>query len=141
MNRPSRARVSGSIASRSCPLYSTDPPTTSYSGWPDSTRANVLLPEPFGPMIACTCPASIDRSMPRRISRLPPRTCRPRTTRSGSANAALQADAQQFLRFDGELHREMPEHVLAEAAHDHVDRVLGREAPLTAVEDLVLADF
>ena len=33
------------------------PPVTSYSGWPASTRASVLLPEPFGPMMACTSPA------------------------------------------------------------------------------------
>src|SRR5579885_2231103 len=137
MNSPSRARVSGSIARRSCPRYSTVPSVTSYSGWPESTRARVLLPEPFGPMMACTCPASIDRSMPRRISRPPPRTCRFSTTRIALANAALQADAEELLRLDGEFHRQVLEHLLAEAADDHVDGVLGRETALPAVEDLV----
>ena len=81
------------------------------SGWPASTRASVLLPEPFGPMIACTWPASIERLMPRRISRPPPRTCRFSTLRSGLANAALQRDAQQLLRLDREFHRQLPEHL------------------------------
>ena len=35
---------------------------------PAITCASVLLPEPFGPMMACTSPALIVRSMPFRIS-------------------------------------------------------------------------
>src|SRR5919109_5390085 len=141
MKSPSRARVSGSMARRSSPLYSTVPFVTSYSGWPHSTRASVLLPDPFGPMIACTWPRSIDRSTPRRISRPPPRTCRFSTTRSRLSNAALQADAQELLRLDGEFHRQVPEHFPAEAAHDQIHRILGRQPALPAIEDLVLADF
>src|SRR4051812_44623705 len=56
-------------------------------------------------------------------------------------HASLQADAQEFLRLDGELHRQVQEHLLAETVDDHVDRVLGREAALLAVENLVLADL
>src|SRR5262249_2567883 len=36
---------------------------------PASTWASVLLPEPFGPIIACTSPLLTVRSMPRSISR------------------------------------------------------------------------
>ena len=49
MNTPSRARSSGSMSRRSRPSNSTSPPVTTYSGCPDSARASVLLPDPFGP--------------------------------------------------------------------------------------------
>ncbi len=52
-------------------VRSTVPPVTSYAGWPASTCASVLLPEPFGPMTACTSPAFTVRSMPLRISLSP----------------------------------------------------------------------
>ena len=65
---PACARTSGSIASRSLPSYVTVPPVTSYAGWPASTWASVLFPEPFGPMTACTSPALTVSEMPRRIS-------------------------------------------------------------------------
>ena len=51
------------------------------------------------------------------------------------------ADAEQLLRLDGEFHRQLAEDFLAEAVDDHVHRVLGREASLPAVEDLILADL
>ena len=54
---------------------------------------------------------------------------------------AFQAHAQQLLRLDRELHRQLAEHFLAEAADDHVDGVLRRDAALAAVEDLVFADL
>src|SRR6516162_6492591 len=92
-------------------------------------------------MMAWTSPESTVRSIPRRISRPPPRTWRPSMTSSGSANAALQADAQQLSRFHGEFHRQLFEHFLAKPADDHVDGVLGRQPALATVEDLVLADF
>ena len=44
------------------------PAVTSYSGLPSSVLASVDLPEPFGPMRACTSPAPTVRSTPRRIS-------------------------------------------------------------------------
>src|SRR5262245_55857795 len=39
-------------------------------------------------------------------------------------HAALQAHAQQLLRFHRELHWQLAEDFLAETIHDHVDRVL-----------------
>jgi len=57
------------------------------------------------------------------------------------SDASFQAHAQQLLRLDGELHRQLAEDLLAEAVHDHVDRVLERDAALLAVEELVLADL
>ena len=88
---------------------------------------------PFGPMMAWTSPGFTVRLMPLRISLslnsrvqiLDFKQCR---FRSGSvirsADAAFQAHAQQLLRFHRELHRQLPEHFLAEAVHDHVHRVL-----------------
>ena len=43
----------------------------------------------------------------------------------GSTDAAFEADAEQFLRLDGELHRQLLQHFLAEAVDDQRDRVLG----------------
>src|SRR6185295_8009372 len=57
------------------------------------------------------------------------------------ANASLQAHTEQFLGLDRELHRQLAEDLLAEAVDDEVHGVLGREPPLAAVEDLVLADL
>src|SRR5205823_14143526 len=58
-----------------------------------------------------------------------------------SAHAPLQTLPQQLLRLDRELHRQLAEHLLAEAVDDHADRVLRRQAALLAVENLVLADL
>ena len=44
------------------------PSVTSYSSRPASVADSVLLPEPFGPMMACTSPGLISRSNPLRIS-------------------------------------------------------------------------
>src|SRR3989441_2089859 len=62
-------------------------------------------------------------------------------TASGSSHAALEAHAEEFLCFDREFHGEFAENFLAKPVHNHVDRVLGREAALVAVENLVLADL
>src|SRR5215469_7418102 len=48
--------------------------------------ASVVLPDPFGPMIACVCPDKMVRLTPRRTSRLSPAasvtlTCRSRISR------------------------------------------------------------
>src|SRR5258708_7077471 len=40
------------------------PSVTSYAGWPAIAYARVDLPEPFGPMTACTSPDEIVRSTP-----------------------------------------------------------------------------
>src|SRR5215471_4702449 len=73
---PSRARSSGSRASRSWSLKRTDPPVTSYPGWPIRVLESVLLPEPLGPMTACTSPRLSPSETPRRISRPSTETCR-----------------------------------------------------------------
>src|SRR5262245_15555116 len=172
---PSRARTSGVIASRSCPSKSTWPSVTSTVSRPARTWASVLLPDPFGPMMACTSPARTSRSIPLRISFPPARAFKPRMTSIGPpgsvfasagedlpfgfagapcsfrfagaplsfrlANAPLQADAEQLLGLDRELHRQLAEDLLAEAVDDQVDGVLRREAALLQIEDLVLADL
>src|SRR6187455_3280899 len=92
-------------------------------------------------MMACTWPAAISRSIPRRISRPPMLACRFSITNNGLSNTALQRDAQELLRFDRELHRELTKYLAAESADDQVHGVFGREAALPAIEDLVLADL
>ena len=84
--------------------------------------------------------------MPRRIVLSPDAAWRSlissmRMSSSFSRTAAFEADAEQLLRLDRELHRQLLEDFLAEAVDDHVHRVLGRDAALLAVEDLVLADL
>src|SRR2546423_3921040 len=49
------------------PSRRTWPRSTLYCGWPMIASESVLLPEPFGPMIACTEPLSTTRSVPLRI--------------------------------------------------------------------------
>src|SRR5712692_5178071 len=68
MKTPSRARTSGVSSRRFLPSKSTSPCVTSYCGWPARTFASVDLPEPFGPMMACTSPLLTLRLMPFRIS-------------------------------------------------------------------------
>ena len=58
-----------------------------------------------------------------------------------STDAAFEAHAEQFLRFHGKLHRQFFEHFLAETVDDHVHGVLGGDAALVAVKDLVFADL
>ena len=41
-------------------------------------------------------------------------------------DAAFQADAQQLLRLDRELHWQLAKHAFAESIHDHRNRVFGR---------------
>ena len=95
-------------------------------------------------MIACTSPGRITRSTPRRISASPARACRFADLEQRVAHqptAPFEAHAEQLLRLDRELHRQLAEHLLAEAVDDHRDRVLLGEAALPAVEELVLADL
>src|SRR6266700_7341634 len=139
---PARARSSGFMSSKSLPSYFAVPPSTAYAGWPARACASVLLPEPFGPMIACTSPSRIVRSTPFRISLPATATRSPLTSSRGLflANASLQTDPEQPRGFDGELHRQLLEHFLAEAVDDHRDRILGGQAALTQIKDLILAD-
>src|SRR5262249_32591739 len=48
---------------------------------------------------------------------------------------------QKLLRLDSKFHWQLTEDFFAEAIHNHVHRVLGRQAALIAVENLVLADL
>src|SRR6476661_9055327 len=149
---PACARSSGGSASRSFPSKVAEPPVTSYAGLPASTCASVLLPEPLGPMMACTSPGATVSEMPRRISRSPAfayRSFISSTKRSScdsrgaveSTDAALERDAEELLRLERELHRELLEYVLAESGDDHRHRVLSRDAALREIEDLILADL
>src|SRR5689334_489311 len=86
--------------------------------------------------------------MPRRISLSSTRACRFLISSIAIAylvgplsDAAFQTHSEQLLRLDGELHRQVEEHLLAEAVDDHVDRVFRRQTALLAVENLVLADL
>src|SRR5438874_1475381 len=76
MNRPIRARSSGSASVISLPSSRISPSVTSRLGWPMIAFASVDLPDPFGPIIACTLPLSTVRSSPLRISRSPAVTYR-----------------------------------------------------------------
>ena len=73
---PRRARSSMDISSRSRPMKVAEPSVTVNFSLPASTDASVDLPEPFGPMMACTSPAFTSRSMPRRISLPSTEACR-----------------------------------------------------------------
>src|SRR3954466_10457086 len=53
----------------------------------------------------------------------------------------FQCYSKQLLRLERELHRQLLEHFLAEAAHDHAHRLLGAEPALLEVEDLILANL
>src|SRR5260370_17515780 len=55
-----------------------------------TVSASVLLPEPFGPMIACTSPLRTTRSIPLRISLPSTVTCRSLTTSSGNGDLLLR---------------------------------------------------
>src|ERR1051325_8227673 len=68
MNRPMRARSSVSFPSTDSPLNRMSPEVTSYLGCPMSVFANVLLPEPLGPMSACVSPLESSSESPLRIS-------------------------------------------------------------------------
>src|SRR5713226_8361895 len=99
-------------------------------------------------MTACTSPACTSRSSPRRISAPLTLACRssitsiddPLLAADGSANTALETHAQELLGFHGELHRQFAKDPLAETVDDHRHGVLGRDAPLPTIEELVLTD-
>src|SRR5215467_6128050 len=95
--------------------------------------ASVLLPLPFGPIIAWTSPSLMLRSIPLRI-------CFPSTPalrflissicfiRSALSDTALQAHAQKFLCFDRKFHGQLAKNLLAEPVDDHVNGILGRQS-------------
>src|SRR4051794_5646212 len=82
MNRPIRARSSGSASVMSSPRNRICPSVTSRLGWPMITLASVDLPEPFGPMRAWISPLLTVRSRPLRIFLSPAWTWRLRISRS-----------------------------------------------------------
>src|SRR5215213_5014790 len=82
MNRPARARSSGSASVISSPSKRIWPSVTSRPGWPMIAFARVDLPDPFGPIIAWISPERTWRSTPLRICLSPAATCRLRISRS-----------------------------------------------------------
>ena len=54
-----------------------------------------------------------------------------------SAYGAFERYAEQFLGLDGELHGEFLQHLLGIAVDDKPHGLLGRDAPLIAIEELV----
>src|SRR5215470_5083420 len=74
--RPRAARSSAGSARMSSPSSRTSPCVTTYSSLPASTCASVDLPEPFGPMRACTLPRLTESSSPLRIFLPSTSTCR-----------------------------------------------------------------
>src|SRR4051812_986459 len=76
MNRPPRARSSGSASVMSSPSKRICPSVTSRFGWPMMAFASVDLPDPFGPISAWNSPERTCRSTPRRICLSPAETCR-----------------------------------------------------------------
>src|SRR6185437_14181768 len=56
-------------------------------------------------------------------------------------DAAFEADAQELLRFHGELHGQLAEDALAETIDNHRDGILGLEAALAQIEELIFADL
>src|SRR3712207_666622 len=76
MNRPARARSSGSASVMSSPSKEIRPSVISRFGWPMIALASVDLPEPFGPMSAWNSPARTCRSTPFRICLSPAATWR-----------------------------------------------------------------
>src|SRR5215208_3459050 len=83
--------------------------------------------------------------MPRKISLPSTVACKSRISSTvyvseNLTDAVLKLHAEQALGLDGELHRQLAEHVLAEAVDDERDGVLLRDAALLEVEELLLAD-
>src|SRR5262245_38221451 len=76
MNRPARARSSGSASVTSAPRRRISPSVTSSEGWPMIAFARVDLPDPFGPISAWTSPFETSRSSPFRIRLSSALTCR-----------------------------------------------------------------
>src|SRR4030095_11179803 len=54
-------------------------------------------------------------------------------------NTSLETHAQEFLSFNRELHRQLPENLFAKTVDDHADRILDRKHPLAEIKDLIFA--
>src|SRR5919202_6283281 len=99
-------------------------------------------------MMACTSPSGSTRSTPRRMGW--PSTSTWRFLISSmwflvspveSADAAFEADADELLGLDRELHGELLQHVLDEAVDDERHGLLLGEPALHAVEELRVRDL
>src|SRR5690349_1339075 len=90
-------------------------------------------------MMACSSPCGTSRSIPLRIG-LPSTSAVSPSIFSMSANRTFQGDLQQLLRFHREFHRQLLQHLAAEAVDDEPDRILLRQPAAAAVEELVLGD-
>src|SRR5712692_11904000 len=112
--------------------------------------ASVLLPEPFGPMIACTSPLRTTRSIPFRISLPSTVTWRSLMTRSGNGHFLLcevgESHAVERLR-DRRLqlhpHRSRPAVLLADAVEDGIalgGADLRLDAPFQCAHDVARRD-
>src|SRR5580698_4415612 len=124
------------------------------------TWESVDLPEPFGPMMACTSPLFTVSESPWRISRSSTRTCRfltsssditffrflfrPEERRSAPrrtgklSNRSFKRDRNQFLRLDREFHRQLLQHVFDKAVDHEADGFFLGEPALDAIEQHVL---
>src|SRR3954471_24358949 len=99
MNRPARARSSGSASVMSSPSNRICPSVISRFGWPMIALASVDLPEPLGPMSAWNSVARTCRSTPLRICLSPAETCRLRISRSAMDLRCLRGSGRR--RGDG----------------------------------------
>src|SRR5258705_11316460 len=77
--RPLRARAGAESEVMSSPAKRTRPESGRTS--PASCAMSVVLPAPFGPMIACVSPSRTSRSMPSLARSAPKLLARPRTSR------------------------------------------------------------
>src|ERR1039457_2950262 len=118
------------------------------------TWESVDLPEPFGPMMACTSPLFTVSDSPWRISRSSTRTCRFLTSSNGitffrffsswgEPKAALsdrtfETDRDQLLGLDREFHRQPPQHVFHKPVDHEADGFFLAQPALHAVEQDVL---
>src|SRR5579859_1926691 len=122
---PSRARSSGSNPSMFLPLKSTSPPSMEYPGWPIRAYESVDLPDPFGPITACTSPLLMDRVTPLRIGLPSTLACRSRISKSANFVIALLHLISAVGRGLSQPRR--PLHRRAKQALVHLLLVLARE--------------
>src|SRR2546428_100686 len=92
-NMPSFARCSGCNFRMSWPLNNAWPLTTLSFGWPIRVCDSVLLPDPFGPITACTSPLLTDSDTPLRISRPSTLTRRSLISKSAIVSVSLPVDS------------------------------------------------
>ena len=84
--RPSRLRLCGGSAVMSSPAKRMRP--KSARNWPLSCAINVVLPAPFGPMMACSSPGATSSERLSVATMPPKRLARPSTLSMGSLMAA-----------------------------------------------------